>query len=85
MINIPPSRRQIEPVACARKYLVLASVSCWDIVVDMRGRKESRFSSRPDHMVNQSLADKAIRVPEMRVVENSAVAGVGVSMKSRRG
>lgn len=46
-------RSSLEPSACARKYLIAASVSWWFEEKIMSGINESMFSSRAIQIISQ--------------------------------
>lgn len=60
-IETAAASKMIEPVACARKYLTLASVVWFARSATMIGTKHSRLISRKSHKTNQFLAETAAR------------------------
>jgi hypothetical protein len=67
-IDILLIRRTLEPSACAKKYLIAASVS-WNFLEFIRiGINLNRFSSMAAHKNSQFDADIAIRVLEIMIV-----------------
>ena len=50
--EIPPHRRNPEPSAWAKKYLIAASVSWYSLDCMMSGIKDIKLISRPIHMTS---------------------------------
>lgn len=74
-INSILNNSRAEPIAWARKYLIAASVSCWVLLIDIRGIKDIRFSSKAVQIRSQWEEDKAIIVLDTKVKEKIAENG----------
>jgi hypothetical protein len=71
----PPNRIKPEPNAWTKKYLIADSV-CWrDLFEASKGKKDIKFSSRPNQMDNQLEAEREIIVPEVKVTKNKKLEG----------
>lgn len=53
---------KLDPIAWAIKYLIDASVSWFEFEFNIIGIKDSKFSSRANHNINQFLLEIAMRV-----------------------
>lgn len=75
--------RSMELMAWGRKYLTVASVSCWVLDSDIRGIRESMFSSNPIQKVSQLWAERDNSVPDIMDERNKGVEGEEVNIKLR--
>lgn len=58
---------KVEARAWTKKYLIAASTRGFLTLISMRGAILIKFISRPSQLVNQELADTAIKVPRIKV------------------
>jgi len=59
--------KRVEARAWIRKYLIEASTRGFLTLISMRGAILIKFISSPNQLVNQELADTAIKVPSINV------------------
>lgn len=81
MAEIMATRKEAEPMACAKKYFIAASVSWLIEVIVIRGIIDNRFSSILAHIIIQLFLDRAIIVESVRVDENKRKNGCIVIIK----
>jgi len=63
--------------------LIADSVSCFSFFRIIKGRKDIKFNSSPNHTVNQLCAVKAIMVPENKEEKNRQEKGNKECIKVR--
>ena len=80
-IKITAAKNEAEPIACAKKYFIAASVSWLDDVEVIRGIIERRFNSILAHIIIQLFLDKAIIVDIPKVDRNRREKGYVESIK----
>lgn len=73
---IPAVSISLLPIAWIIKYFTLASVSCREEVVAIKGTNDRRFNSIPIHKYNQFELDSVTMVPMAMVDKNNSDEGV---------
>lgn len=74
-VKITAARNEAEPIACAKKYFIAASVSWLAEERVIKGIIDKRLSSILVHIIIQLFLDRAIIVESPKVEENKEEKG----------
>jgi hypothetical protein len=84
-VKIIDVRKAADPIACAKKYFIAASVSWLPEDRVIRGTIDKRFNSILAHIIIQLLLERAIKVERPKVEKNSEEKGCEESIKIEEG